>query len=177
MVTKPGAGTVIAESEPPTAHHVTGASYQGEADGARTGDDNSAVATREGSDAGGIGIVVGNDRRKGQIGGGNTLDADRGDKAGKPEARVQAADIETGGRRRHTRRVDDRGDRRIEVLINVGGAPDRLAQFSAIGSTNAGPAPAAATIDPKKNSGPVSIGFIMQNNTKWKTNLTRSLPR
>ena len=150
MVAKPGAGTVIAKEKSPAAHHVARSSRQCETDGAGAGDDDAAIAAGEGADAGGIGVIVGDDRGKGQMRGGNALDSNRGDETGKPEACVKTADVETGRSSRGACRLDDGGDRRIEILIDVGGTPDRLTELSAIGSADAGPAAAAAAIDSKE---------------------------
>ena len=93
VVAHPGAGAMVAQLEAPAAHHVPLAAHQREADRARAGDDDAAVAAAEGAHAGGIGIIVDADAGKGQAGVLDLLLADGGDDPREAQARVEVASV------------------------------------------------------------------------------------
>jgi hypothetical protein len=70
---------MIAERKTPASHHVPGAVDESQSNRAGTGYDDPAIASRKGTDTGGIGIIVGNCGSEWKVGRRNAVGGNRRD--------------------------------------------------------------------------------------------------
>ena len=87
---------MIAESEAPPSDHASRAVHERETDRTRARDDDAAVASGKGPDAGRIGIVVGDSGREGKCRRGQFLRRDGGDQARHAHAGMEIAHLQSG---------------------------------------------------------------------------------
>jgi hypothetical protein len=129
---------------------VTHAVDGGKTNGTRARDNDAAIASGKGADAGRIGIIVSNHRGERQPRFGNPLGSNRGYNARKAKAGMEITCLEFCLACCVSGSGYNVGEGAIKILINVGRAADGFAQQTPSGIADAGPATASAAVNPEK---------------------------